>query len=333
MIKKDQKVKIRWNPRNKNKYVELGYTFTKMGDLFEIDISDAPSYGHFDVLVECDYCHKIITMSMTNYSRSTKDRNSVACDKCKTIKTRERLQERYGVNAACQCAEFLEKAKATNTERYGYENPMQNENIRKKQINTLLDKYGVDSPAKLPQHTEAMKIYDKEAAKKNYVEACLLKYGVDNTAKLPEVIDKAKATCIERYGGESSQCSEDVRAKSLATMLEGGNISTSRPEREMVKILQEMYGEDSCNPQYLLFHIAMDCLLIIGDIKIDVEYDGSYWHDKRKEQDKRRDYYCMRRGYKVLRFKGDEMPPTKEQIKYGVDYLVNSQHKHLIINI
>lgn len=333
MIKKDQKIVIRWNSRNKNKYVELGYVFTRIGDLFEVDVSDAPPYGHFDVLVECDYCHKIITMSMTNYSRSTKDRNSVACDKCKTIKTRERLQERYGINAPFQHSEFLEKAKNTNIGRYGHENPMQNESIREKQVNTLIDKYSVDSPAKLPQHAEAMKLYDKESAKKNYVEICLSKYGVDNVAKLSEVISKAKATCIERYGGESSQCCEEVRAKSLATMLDGGDISTSRPEREMVKMLKDMYGEESCFPQYPLSHIAMDCLLVIDDVKIDIEYDGSYWHEMRKEQDKRRDYYCMNRGYKVLRFKGCENPPTKEQIRNSVDYLVNSQHNKLVVNI
>ena len=333
MIKPDQKITIKWNPRNKNRLVSLGYKFTAMGDDITIDINDAPKRGHYTVKVICDYCGKEFEMTLTNYFKSSKDRDEVACNNCKTIKTRERLMERYGVNAPNQCKQFLEKAKQTNLDRYGVVNPMQNHEIQQRNVATLMERYGVDSPSKLPQHAESMKLYDKESAKAAYKETCLERYGVDNTSKLQFVKDKAFNTCLERYGGGSSQCSEEVRAKTIESMRNGGNISTSRPEREMVKMLQEIYGDENCIPQYVLSHISMDCLLIVGDVKIDVEYDGKFWHDIKKDKDMRRDHYCRNQGYKVLRFRGGLKPPTEEQIKNGVNYLVNSEREHLIVDI
>lgn len=79
--------------------------------------------------------------------------------------------------------------------------------------------------------------------------------------------------------------------------------------------------------------LIYDCLLIVKDIKIDVEFDGYFWHDRQKERDKRRDFYSMRKGIKVLRFVSKGSLPTKEQITQSVEYLVNTEHYHLIIDI
>lgn len=139
-------------------------------------------------------------------------------------------------------------------------------------------------------------------------------------------------TCEERYGGKSSQCSLDVRKKTMNTRMNNGNIPISKQESAMIELLREIYGKENCIPQYILDRIAFDCLLIIDDVKIDVEYDGKYWH-RDEHKDIRRDYFTISKGYKVLRFRGNYAIPTKEQIVNGVNYLVNSEHHHLTVDI
>lgn len=323
----------RWNYSNKQRYVDLGYIFTEIGDEFEIDVLDVPKHGHQVVKVLCDYCGREFDMIMSNYTKSTKNTNKVACGKCKNIKTQERLMERYGVKSPAQLQSSKEKTKQTSLERYGCENPMQNPDIKKKLVDTFVERYGVDSPAKLPQHAEAMKTFDVKKARRSYVRTCMEKYGVDNAAKVQSAKDKMRETCIERYGGKSSQCSPDVREKSWATLKSNGDIPSSKAERVMVSTLIELYGSEACFPQFILGRIAMDCLLVVDGVKIDVEYDGEFWHQNKKRQDMQRDFYCYRNGYKVLRFTSKYNTPTKEQIQDAVNYLVNSEHKHLIVPV
>lgn len=210
---------------------------------------------------------------------------------------------------------------------------MQNPDVKKKLVDTLIERYGVDSPAKLPQHAEAMKAYDVKKAQESYVKTCMEKYGVDNAAKVQSVKDKMKATCVERYGGESSQCSPDVREKSWATLKSNGGVPSSKAEQAMVMGLIELYGSEACLPQFVLGRIAMDCLLVVDGVKIDIEYDGEFWHRDKKRQDMMRDFYCYEHGYKVLRFTSKYNTPTKEQIQDAVNYLVNSEHQHLIVSV
>lgn len=69
--------------------------------------------------------------------------------------------------------------------------------------------------------------------------------------------------------------------------------------------------------------------------KIDVEYDGWYWHKDRVQQDRRRNNFLIGRGYKVLRIKSTFQLPTNEQIIDAVDYLINTHHnyKEIILDI
>lgn len=310
MIKADELIPIVWNSRNVKYYMAKGYLYTHIGDEFFVRVEDLQPSSRVKVKVICDYCGDEFEMYMYAYTKSTQNSTTVACGKCKTIKTRQTMVERYGVDNCMLVNEFKDKM-----------------------LSTIQNRYGVSSPVFLPQHQEAMKHYDKQSAKEKYVATCLARYGVDNTAKLEEAKVKAKATCIERYGGESSQCDPRVHGKTINTMLNGGSIPTSKAERALVERLQAIYGPDNCCAQYNFDKCAFDCLLTVADVKIDVEYDGEYWHRNRTESDKRRDYYVMNRGIKVLRFKGEQEVPSPNLIQNSVSYLVNSEHKHLIVNI
>lgn len=310
MLKPNQKVKVKWNGNTKKYWEDKGYKYTKIGDEFDVCAEDLQPKSAIKVAVICDYCGKEFEMRMYAYTASSSC-GKVTCNKCKGKKIAE-----------------------TNLVKYGVKNVMSVDLIHNKMKASMLERYGVEHPSQSAElHQKVMDVYDFEKAVIRRKQTCLDKYGVDNAAKSPSVIAKTKATCIERYGGESPQCDDNVRRKSWESMLLNGTTPTSKAERSMVDALKKIYGEDACTPQFVLDRISMDCLLIIGDVKIDVEYDGQFWHKGNAERDKRRDFYCINRGYKVLRFFSKYHVPTEEQIKAGVDYLVNSEHKHLRVDI
>lgn len=310
MLKPNQFVKVKWNGQTKKYWEEKGYSYTKMGNEFEAHVEDLQSKSAVKVAVVCDYCGNEFLMAMYAYQSSSAC-GKVACKRCRGKKAAETNLERYGVANVMQVDAIHDKMKASMFEAYGVEHPSQNYEL----------------------HQKAMAAYDVDSAVERRKQTCLDKYGVDNAAKTAEVVEKAKATCVERYGGESSQCSDKIRRKSWESMLNHGTAPTSKAERDMVATLRKIYGDNACQPQFVLDRISMDCLLTVGDVKIDVEYDGQFWHKDNAEHDKRRDFYCINRGYKVLRFFSRYHVPNEEQIKQGVDYLVNSEHKHLRIDI
>ena len=58
--------------------------------------------------------------------------------------------------------------------------------------------------------------------------------------------------------------------------------------------------------------------------RIDFEYDGSFWHDnKQKIQDRRRDEFLKKQGYKILRIESDRGIPTWETLLDKINYLKN----------
>lgn len=296
MLKENEYVKVRWNVNNREHYENLGYIFTKNNSEFEVKVKDLPLGSHVKISVICDYCGEEIKKSYKDYIYQHKQGKD-CCGKCKHIKICE-----------------------TDNIKYGGNSPTCDEIVRQKQINTLMEKYNVVSPAK------------NENIKNKMLETSLRLYGTNTPSKSDVVKKKMNKTCIEKYGGKSSQCDINIRKKTMETRMKNGSFPVSKQELSLVKLLKEIYGKENCFSQYILDKISFDCLLIVNNIKIDVEYDGNYWH-KDKQKDRRRDYYTISKGYKVLRFKSDYNIPTKQQIIDSVNYLINTTHHYLIIDI
>lgn len=343
LIIPNQKFIVKWNPRNKEHYESFGYKFTKVGDSFEVKLEELPKKSHQHIKVQCDYCGEVIEVTLTNYNRKTVGEKD-CCSKCKHLKSQESIEKLYGEKIPTKIKQFKDKIEATNLEKYGCTCVLSSDEIRSKIKQTMKNKYGVNSPFESKEIREKA----KETLIKNYgvdnslksgevrskaKQTMQRKYGVDNAMQLQCFIDKAKQTCIEEYGGESSQCSIEVRQKSMESLLKNGTIPTSKAEIAMVEKLKEMYGENNCIAQFPLDRIFFDCLIDYNGIKIDVEFDGSFWHDNKKDYDNRRDYFVKRKGYKVLRFHSKGNVPTEEQIKNGVEFLANPQHWRYKINI
>lgn len=96
-------------------------------------------------------------------------------------------------------------------------------------------------------------------------------------------------------------------------------------------MIQNIYG--NCELNYPCDLVSLDCMTIINNIKIDVEYDGWYWHKNKQEEDKRRNYFLIRRGFKVLRIRSNKEMPSKEQITRAIDILLNTDKKLMCINL
>ena len=267
MFDENQLVTITWYSGNRQYYVDLGYTFTKFNDTFQVPFYLTKQRSKLWVKVVCDYCGQEYTTRYGNYLISQK-RGKVACKNCKQLKIADTLQNRYGSSSLCGSKELREKARQSMMNKYGC-------------------KYAMQS------------IKGQENFKKSMKE----KYGYDNPSYCPK-----------------------LQAKAKATMYANGNVPTSAPEQKVIDMLITLYGEDNCHPGYPVDRVNLDCLLNIDGVKIDVEYDGFYWHQDTKEYDRKRNHWLISQGYKVLRIKGnknDEIPSI-ERLKEEVDYLLDN---------
>lgn len=220
---------------------------------------------------------------------------SCVCDYCgKEYQTRYanyRLSASRGKNSCVKCKQL--KTQDTLEQKYGSSSLWGISQFREKAKQSMVKKYGSEYAMQSKQGQE------------NFKETMIDKYGYDNPIKSPE-----------------------LQAKAKATMYKNGNVPTSLPEKQMIEMLKKLYGEDSCLPGYPIDRVNLDCLLCVDDCKIDVEYDGLYWHQNTKEYDRKRNHWLMSKGYKVLRILGDKNDdlPSIGRLKEEVEYLLNGHN-------
>ncbi|MGG3802517.1 hypothetical protein [Metabacillus fastidiosus] len=91
---------MRWNSNNKKRYVDLNYSFTKMGEEFEVKVEHLPVHAKNEVKVECDYCRDIkgvinhFSKQFANYLSERKYIPKDSCEECKYIKMKENKEYR-----------------------------------------------------------------------------------------------------------------------------------------------------------------------------------------------------------------------------------------------
>jgi len=91
-------VYVSWNPKNKKRYQNLGYEYTKIGDEFLIRATDLSPYSQVIVEYRCDYCGKVHSKEWYRYQEARKIIPKDACDnlECLEEKSSESLREKYG---------------------------------------------------------------------------------------------------------------------------------------------------------------------------------------------------------------------------------------------
>ena len=287
MLIENQEVAVRWNNANKAHYVELGYHFTKNKDEFVVNVLDLPKSYSVLVKVVCDYCGKEYYPSYKNYMNN-KQEGKDCCSKCRGKKAKETMKSKYGVSHYAKTEEFKQRVKDTCYDKYGAYNPSQVESFQNKKKETNLKRYG---------------------------------------AEWYTASDKFVSNCMETYGETNPMKSKDIQNKATSTLIKNGNVPISSEELKLIDILANHYGKSNCHPTYQLGRLTMDCLLTLDDLKIDVEYDGYYWHKNRKQYDRARDEVLKREGYKILRIVSKGKMPTIQQIEEAVEYLKNKEHE------
>lgn len=333
MIVPGQYVEICWVPALIKYYTDKGYIYTKTKDKFLVKAEDLPDNSHIKIKVICSFCGEEFETSKSQYTKSLKNKG-VCCKKCRKKKFEKVCEEKYGVKNVFMLEEIKQKSKQTFLEKYGVESPMLSSEIKEKIKNTNLEKYGVEYASSSEIVKEKRKntnlerygceiISKSEKIKEKIKRTNLEKYGYICSLNHPDIAQKAIKTNLERYGVPYTTQSPEIIAKMRESLYKNGSIPTSKAEQKTCDLLKGIYGEESCVPGYPYSKLNFDCLLKINDIKIDVEYDGDFWHKNRKEKDKRRDYFLIKNGFKVLRIKANNKIPTKEQIIEAIDCLVS----------
>ena len=166
-------IQTKWNPKNKTRYVSLGYRFTAMGDSVSIKISDIAHGSAAMVELSCDYCGHVMSRPLQRYN-ATKEKQIVSKDCCKgciSQKAQESIMAKYGDHVA-RIPEIKKKRARTNLARYGVTNVFQSKAIKEKIVKSNLAIYGVEC------------CQQNELVREKTRQTCMERYGVEDYVQL-----------------------------------------------------------------------------------------------------------------------------------------------------
>lgn len=304
-------VEVKMGGHSIKHYKSLGYD-VKYNSIITIPIKHLTEGSHTVVEVECDYCGKHVFKTYQKYlsQRRIIDKDCCNDKKCKATKFQESCLEKYGVNTYAKTKECQEKYKKT-----------------------CLEKYGVENYSKTEEFKEFMKIQWKNLTEeeRNILtdkrkQANLELYGVDWYCVTDEFKNKSKETCLERYGVEYPQLSLEIRKKSMESYLKNGTMPTSQQQIKLFEMTQSLFN-DNVFLNYPFDYYCLDIALILDEMRINIEYDGWYWHQD-EERDRKRNDYIINNYWKVLRIKSGIKLPTIEQLKKSLNILINTDETY-----
>lgn len=296
MLKEKQFVVVKWNPFTQKYYQSKGYFYTKRGEAFLVKIEDLLEGSHAKVSVVCDFCGEEYKKVYKDYF--AQHENGDCCQNCQGQKSLKTGRQRYGEQYRG------ETLKEIAQKRYGVNNVAKSPEIQQRIRETNVERYGVENCLLL-----------KESQNKG-----------KQRAKTKEVKEKRKNTNLEKYGYEYGLSSPVVRNKIIQSYYKNGSQKTSQQQKQLQNVLNEIYG--NCELNYPCGQCSLDCMVEINGIKIDVEYDGEYWHQD-IQRDRKRDEFVKSQGYKIFRIRGSHTVPTFEEIKNKINILLTT-NKHFI---
>lgn len=349
MLKEGQLINIRISYTSLNHYRNLGYE-CNVGDNIEISPEFLPEESHKKVTAICDKCEREHILEYRYYNNNIKKNNGkFICKYCyynnsenfvePMKKMRKTCFEKYGTENPAKLPEIQDKMKETNLEKYGVKYSCLSEDVKDKAKNTLIKNYGVDNPQKskeIKEKTEQtnLKKYGfkmtllnseiKEKARKTTFE----NWGTEYSLSSLEVREKGKKTMLKKYGVENAGQSKELQAKIRKTLFQHGKVLTSKQQKNIFDILNKKYN---CVLNYPVSVFNLDCAVFVNDeIKIDIEYDGWYWHNKvsNQEKDNIRDNKILEKGFKILRIKGGTTIPSEKELVEKINILVFTEVKY-----
>lgn len=340
MLVPGQLIEVKINKKNLRHYINLGYN-VQYNDIIVVPPEHLTSGAHIIVNVKCDICGKIVQKKYKDYLKThTYDTDS--CKECYSEKIKMACLNKYGVENVFQLDEVKQKTKNTFMSTYGCDHPMHNDEIKQRLQETNLDKYGTAWCLQAPEVKEKIKktillkygvstLLQNSDIMGKIIKTNLQKYGVKYTIQSKETREKSKKTLLRKYGVESPMQSKEIKKKAMETMCKNGNEKVSRQQILLYEIIKEKYPTAELN--YPFSGCLLDIFICIDNINIDVEYDGSYWHQD-QQRDIKRDKFLQSNGFKTLRIRSGHLLPTEEELFNAIDYLVNTEHhfKEIILS-
>jgi len=344
-----KKVIVKWHPRNKDYYEELGYKYTKHLDEFEVKIEDLKINSHAKVKIKCDYneegCRNIYEKSYSDYIKNNKKSiiHKDCCNNpnCMKIKREESVLKTYNVSNINKLDAVQQKREETCYQKYGSKTPLLNQAIIDKSKETLKKKYNVTN------------ISQVEKIKNKKVKTFRKRYGTDNPLQNEYIKNKSKKTCLEKYGVENYTQTEEYKIKTRKTHMKKYGVThlmkiPNVVEKRIPKMVKTKYrngtGQSSRQQDYIAnlingeinYPVNNLMLDIVIDDNIYIEYDGSghnlsiEFGDITKEEFNKKEinrkYFLINKGWKEIRIisKQDLLPSDdkiKEMIEYAKQYI------------
>lgn len=317
MLIPNQIVEVKMSGKTINHYRKLGYNVNNVGEMIRVPVEHLTSGSHVKVKVQCDVCGEVIERPYKEYLQYHTHEMDL-CKRCSIEKIKMTCLEKYGVDNITKVNETREKMKQTCLEKYGVENYSSVNECREKVKHTCLEKYGVETFLSSLEVREQIK---------NTVQE---KYGVDNVGKLDFVRQKSRNTMISKYGVEYPTQSPIIQEKMRNTLSKNGNVPTSNQQSKIYNMLSEKGYNVRLNEPVGSFNL--DIALFYNDIKIDIEYDGYYWHQD-SQKDRRRDEVLKSNGWKVLRVKSNRNIPDLEDVEAMINQLVTTNRTYKEIKL
>ena len=120
-----KKLKIKWNGGTKQHYIDLGYTYTKIGDEFEIDVNDLTNGSGYSVEVKCDfgYCKDpYLHVVWKDYLNHVREGDKYYCRKCCTsLSVIENIKQRKLIRGKSFYQWCIENNRQDALDRWDYE--------------------------------------------------------------------------------------------------------------------------------------------------------------------------------------------------------------------
>ena len=343
----DEFVEMRWNRSNKEYYINKGYHFTKMREIFTVSISDLCKNSKVEIHVNCDICGCNVLREYCKYLINVNNMNYFSCSKfCSLNKVKKTNLKKYGVEYPLQNREVNDKLKQTNLEKYGVINVFQNKQIKEKSKLTNLEKYGVEYVQQNKQIKEKSKLTNLEKyGVENYnnlekrKQTNLNKYGVECVFQNEKIKEKSRETNLSKYGTESVSQNEEIKEKKRTTCIENyGEVyfkyspkininSIVYLEKLSEKLnLRIQHGLNGGEKKFIRYSIDG----YIEEYNICIEWDEKYHSGKKqKESDLKKDKFLKENfGCYIIRINEKEFI---KNINHQVN-LISEKIKRIINN-
>lgn len=316
----DQTISVKINKFIRKRYIKLGYLEAEANEYIDVNIKDLKAGSHYIIRVICDSCgHEY-------------------WDKYNNITQRRR---RFLTDKDC-CGECGNKnRKKTCLKRYGVEFPFQSKEMRDKSVSTHLEKYGVEHPSQIPENVAKTKQtnlqrYGNESSVHNSVinkkarDTCLKRYGVEYPMQCEEIRKKRVNTYIKKYGVDNPSKCEKIREKVANSYFLSGDVSTSSQQIMLFGMINDLGYNAILN--YPVSSLNLDIAIFINDKKIDIEYDGWYWHQD-IAKDIARNKVLIKYGWNIIRVLSGELLPEKEQLQRSINNVLSENKQVQLIRL